>query len=71
MGSCATVSQVRISDGNARNGFSQRAAEDINVDGNRHTYLAPADRVAGVGCDLNYLQLKEKVRFGKVWYPPS
>jgi CheY-like chemotaxis protein len=50
-------------------GFSQRAAEDINVDGNRQCYLPPADRLAGVGCDLNYLHSKEKVRCSQVWYP--
>ena len=47
-------------------GFSQRAGEDINVLGNGQTNLTPGDRLGGVGCDLNYLQTKEKVRFRQV-----
>jgi hypothetical protein len=47
-------------------GVSQRAAEDINVDGNGQSILPPADRLAGVGRDLNYLQGEENVTSGEV-----
>jgi hypothetical protein len=47
-------------------GGSQRAAEDINVDGNGQTILPVADLVAGVGCDLNYLHSEENVTSGEV-----
>jgi hypothetical protein len=42
------------------------AAEDINVDGDRQPFLPPADRVASVEWDLNYLRAKENVTCGEV-----
>ena len=55
-----------FSDGERAAGFSQRAGEDINVDGNDQPKLPRGDPVAGVGCDLNYLQVEENVTFGQV-----
>ena len=46
-------------------GYLKRA-EDINVDGDGQSILAPADRVASVGCDLNYLRGEENVTSGEV-----
>jgi hypothetical protein len=43
---------------------SQGAAEDINDDGESQPFLPPADRVAGVDWDLNYLRAKENVTSG-------
>jgi len=42
------------------------AAEDINVVGHRQPFLPPADRVAGLDWDLNYLRLEENVTSGEV-----
>ena len=47
-------------------GFPQRAAEDINVDGDRQPFLPLYDPVDGVNWDLNYLHAKENVRFRQV-----
>jgi hypothetical protein len=55
-----------FSDGERAAGISQRAGEDINDDGNGQPKLPPADRVAGVGWDLNYLQAEENVTWSQV-----
>jgi hypothetical protein len=43
---------------------SQGAAEDINGDGQSQPFLPPADPVAGVDWDLNYLHPEENVTSG-------
>jgi hypothetical protein len=45
---------------------SQGAAEDINVVGDRQPFLPPADLLASVGWDLNYLRAKQNVTCGDV-----
>ena len=57
---------MRFSDGEWGAGFSQRAAEDINLDGNGQSKLASHEPTGAVSCDLNYLQSKENVRSGQV-----
>ena len=63
------MSHVRFSEGRGR--VFLAAAKDINPGGNGQSKRASREPTAAVSCDLNYLQCKENVRSGHVWYPSA